>query len=74
MLWDAESLCGMIRSMSTITIMGGFNSVSIQCCVYLVKRLELDALLGQEVEDNEVHREVRDYNKSFENAWGYVAE
>ena len=46
----------MIRSLSTITIMGGFNSINRLCEGELVKRLELDALVGQEIEDNQVHR------------------
>ena len=46
MYWDAKSLCIMIRSLSTITIMGGFNSINRVCEGELVKRLELDALLG----------------------------
>ena len=46
----------MIRSMSTITIMGVFNSITMVCEGELVKRLELDALVGQEIEDNQVHR------------------
>ena len=56
MYWDAKSLCGMIRSMSTITIMGVFYSMNRVCEGELVKRLELDALVGQEIEDNQVHR------------------
>jgi hypothetical protein len=56
MLWDAESLSSMIRSMSPITIMGGFNSMNRVCEGELVKMTELDALVGQEIEDNQVHR------------------
>jgi len=46
MFWDAKSLCSMIRSMSTITIMGGFNSITRVCEGELVKMTELHALLG----------------------------
>ena len=56
MFWDAKSLCSMIRSMSTITIMGVFNSINRVYEGELVKMTELDALVGQEIEDNQVHR------------------
>ena len=46
----------MIRSMSTITIISGFNSITMVCEGELVKMTELDALVGQEIEDNQVHR------------------
>ena len=57
----------MIRSLSTITIMGGFNSINRVYEGELVKRLELDALVGQEIEDNQVHREVAVFNNRYEN-------
>ena len=49
MYWDAKSLCGMIRTLSTITSVGVLNSITMVCEGELVKRLEFEALIGQMV-------------------------
>ena len=74
MYWDAKSLCGMIRSMSTITIMGVFNSITRVCEGELVKRLEFEALIGQSREVNCVNESVDLYDNGRKSGVAWVSQ
>ena len=59
MYWDAESLCSFNRSLSAITSVGVFNSITMVCEGELVKRLEFEALIGQSRGGNCVNERMR---------------
>ena len=73
MYWDAQSLCNMIRSLSTITNVGVY-SINMVSCVYLVKRLEVEALIGQSRGVNCVNESVDLYDNGRKSGVVWVSQ
>jgi hypothetical protein len=63
----------MIRSLSTITIVGVY-SINMVSCVYLVKRLEVEALIGQSRGVNCVNESVDLYDNGRKSGVVWVSQ
>ena len=74
MYWDAQSLCIFNRSEGVLTNVGCFYSINMVSCVYLVKRLEVEALIGQSRGVNCVNESVDLYDNGRKSGVAWVSQ